>query len=76
MHIAPNINALPIINDWRFRTMIGLAITFLILAIIAGILGFAGLVLAAAGIAKFLFFIFLVLFLISLIWGHKKHPAA
>jgi uncharacterized membrane protein YtjA (UPF0391 family) len=53
--------------------MIGLAIMFLILACIAAIFGFAGLVIAFAEIAKVLFFIFVVLFLISLIWGRKKH---
>ena len=55
--------------------MIGLAITSLILAVVSGIFGIVALVLAAGGIAKLLFFVFLVLFLISLIWGGKKHPA-
>ena len=40
-----------------------------IIAIVAGILGFAGLMVAAAGIAKLLFYLFLILFLITLISG-------
>ena len=38
---------------------------FLLVALAAGVLGFTGLALAAAGIARILFFIFLVLFLVS-----------
>jgi uncharacterized membrane protein YtjA (UPF0391 family) len=45
------------------------ALGFLIIALIAGVLGFTGLAVAAAGIAKILFVIFLVLFLASLV-GH------
>lgn len=40
---------------------------FLIVAIVAAFLGFGGMAIAAAGIAKTLFFIFLVLFLVSLL---------
>ncbi len=49
--------------------MIRWALGFFILAIIAAVLGFTGIALAAAGIAKIIFFIFLVLFLVSLV-GH------
>lgn len=49
--------------------MLGWALTFFIIAIIAGVLGFGGIAMATAGIAKLLFFIFLVLFVISLIAG-------
>jgi uncharacterized membrane protein YtjA (UPF0391 family) len=47
--------------------MLNWAIVFLIVALIAGVLGFGGISATAAGIAKILFFIFLVLFLVSLI---------
>jgi len=47
--------------------MLGWALTFLVIALIAGALGFTGIYLAAAGIAKILFFIFVVLFLVSLV---------
>ena len=37
------------------------------LALIAAILGFGGIAIAAAGIAKFIFYIFLILFVVSLL---------
>lgn len=43
------------------------AVVFLIVAIIAAVLGFGAIAFAAAGIAKLLFFLFLILFIISLI---------
>ena len=49
--------------------MLRWAVIFLIIAIVAGVFGFAGLMLAAAGIAKLLFYLFLILFLITLIAG-------
>jgi uncharacterized membrane protein YtjA (UPF0391 family) len=49
--------------------MLRWAVAFLVIAIIAGILGFAGLMVAAAGIAKLLLYVFLILFLITLITG-------
>jgi len=45
------------------------ALIFLVVAILAGVLGFAGIMVAAAGIAKLLFYLFLVLFVISLVMG-------
>jgi uncharacterized membrane protein YtjA (UPF0391 family) len=45
------------------------AIAFFIIAILAAVLGFTGISVAAAGIAKILFYIFIILFLISLIGG-------
>lgn len=46
--------------------MLGLILAFLVLAIIAGILGFGGVAIISIELAKVLFFIFLVLFIISL----------
>jgi uncharacterized membrane protein YtjA (UPF0391 family) len=43
------------------------ALLFLLIAILAAVFGFTGVSLLAAGVAKILFFIFLVLFVISLI---------
>jgi uncharacterized membrane protein YtjA (UPF0391 family) len=51
-------------------TMLYYALVFFIVALVAGVLGFGGVAIAAAGIAKILFFVFLVLFLVSLI-GHS-----
>ena len=45
--------------------MLSWAIAFLILALIAGLLGFGGVASAAASIAQTLFFIFLIVFLVS-----------
>lgn len=49
--------------------MLSYALAFLVLALIAGVLGFGGVASAAAGIAKVLFAIFIVLFAASLIAG-------
>jgi uncharacterized membrane protein YtjA (UPF0391 family) len=43
------------------------ALVFLVVAIVAGLLGFGAVAFAAAGIAKLLFFLFLILFLVSLV---------
>jgi uncharacterized membrane protein YtjA (UPF0391 family) len=56
-------------TKYKEGAMLGWAIGFFIVALIAAVLGFSGIALAAAGIAKILFFIFLVLFLVSLV-GH------
>jgi uncharacterized membrane protein YtjA (UPF0391 family) len=47
------------------------AITFLIIAIIAAVLGFGCIAGTATGIAKILFLVFLVLFVVSLVMGRK-----
>lgn len=54
--------------------MLSWAITFLIIALIAAILGFGGIAGTAVGIAKILFFVFLALFIISLIFGRRTPP--
>lgn len=43
------------------------ALMFLLVAILAAVFGFTGISLMAAGVAKILFFVFLVLFVISLV---------
>jgi uncharacterized membrane protein YtjA (UPF0391 family) len=47
--------------------MLRWALGFFIVALLAAVLGFSGIAVASAGIAKILFFIFLVLFLLSLV---------
>ena len=49
--------------------MLRWALAFFVIAIVAAIFGFGGIAVAAAGIAKILFFIFLVLFLVALLGG-------
>jgi uncharacterized membrane protein YtjA (UPF0391 family) len=52
------------------------AIIFLIVAFVAGIFAFAGLLIAAVAVAKLVFYLFLVLFLLALIAGllRKMRP--
>lgn len=45
------------------------ALIFVIVAVIAGVLGFGGVAQVSAGIAQILFFIFLVLFVIALVFS-------
>jgi uncharacterized membrane protein YtjA (UPF0391 family) len=49
--------------------MLRWALGFFIFALIAAVLGFTGIALAAAGIAKILFYLFLILFLVTMV-GH------
>jgi uncharacterized membrane protein YtjA (UPF0391 family) len=49
--------------------MLGWIVTFLIIGLIAAVLGFGGIAGASFGIAKILFFVFLLLFLIAVILG-------
>ena len=53
------------------NTMLRWALAFAILALIAGVLGFGGLAGDFASIAKILLFVFLVLFVVSLIFGRR-----
>jgi len=49
--------------------MLRWAVTFLIIALIAGALGFGGVAGVSVDMAKILFFIFLVLFAVSLVFN-------
>ena len=49
--------------------MLRWALIFLIIAIIAAVFGFGGVAEGAADIAQILFYIFLLLFVISLVFG-------
>jgi uncharacterized membrane protein YtjA (UPF0391 family) len=53
----------------RGRVMLSWVVTFLIIALIAGILGFGGVAGASIEIAKIIFFIAVVLFLVSAVVG-------
>jgi uncharacterized membrane protein YtjA (UPF0391 family) len=54
--------------------MLWWAVVFFIVAIIAAVFGFGGIAAGAVGIAKVLFFIFLALFIISLLVGGFRRP--
>ena len=47
--------------------MLGWALTFLVVALIAAALGFGGIAGASVGIAKILFFVFIALFVLAMI---------
>lgn len=49
--------------------MLNWAIMFLVIALIAAVLGFGGIAGVAVGLAKIVFFVAIVLFLISLVYG-------
>jgi len=49
--------------------MLHYAVVFLVIALIAALFGFGGIAAGAVEIAKVLFFIFLVLFVVSLVVG-------
>ncbi len=51
--------------------MLHYALVFLVLAIIAAVFGFGMAASAFAGIAKILFFLFVVAFVVSLIFGRR-----
>ena len=48
------------------------SIVFFIISIVAAIFGFGGVSSGSADIAKVLFFVFLVLFVVSLIFGRGR----
>ena len=54
--------------------MLNWALTFLVIALIAAVFGFGGIAVEAAWIAKVLFVVFLVLFLVSLLTGAVRRP--
>lgn len=54
--------------------MLRWALGFFIVALIAAMLGFSGIAAASAGIAKLLFYLFLVLFLVTLVGHLLRRP--
>ncbi len=56
--------------------MLKWALVFLVISLVAGALGFTGLARGAATIAKFLFALFLILFVIFLVLGYTVFAVA
>jgi len=54
--------------------MLRWALLFLIVAIVAGVFGFGGISSGAESIARILFFVFVILFAVSLILGRGATP--
>jgi uncharacterized membrane protein YtjA (UPF0391 family) len=53
--------------NWWETVMLHYAVVFFIIALIAAVFGFGGIAAGAVGIAKVLFFVFLILAAVSLI---------
>ena len=69
---SPRCGGLPLEHDvMKGTNMIRWAIIFAILALVAGVLGFGNMAGDFAYIAKILLFVFLVLFVISLVMGRR-----
>jgi uncharacterized membrane protein YtjA (UPF0391 family) len=64
------------LNRQQETNMLAWTLTFRIIAIIAAALGFTGVAGAAASVAQFIFVLFLVLFVASLIFGFVRRPGA
>jgi uncharacterized membrane protein YtjA (UPF0391 family) len=64
--IAPHAGA-P--NETEEIPMLYYALVFFIVALVAAIFGFGGIAAGAVEIAKILFFVFLILFVVSLVFG-------
>ena len=62
---------LPIWEPRRVHDMLHWSLIFLVIAIIAGILGFGGIAGTAVGVAKILFFLFLVIWLVAFFIGRR-----
>jgi uncharacterized membrane protein YtjA (UPF0391 family) len=58
----------------RILVMLYWAAVFFVIALVAAVLGFGGVASGAAGVAKILFFVFLVLGALSLIFGRRRVP--
>lgn len=52
--------------------MLNYAVIFLVIALVAGLLGFTGIAAGAVEIAKVLFFVFIILFIASLVFGLRR----
>ena len=51
--------------------MLQWAIAFLVLALIAGVLGFGGVAAVSVEFAKILFVVFLIMFIVAAIFGYR-----
>jgi uncharacterized membrane protein YtjA (UPF0391 family) len=61
----------PIARRRREFEMLYWAAVFFVIALIAAVFGFGGIAASAVGVAKVLFFVFLILAIVSLIFGRR-----
>jgi uncharacterized membrane protein YtjA (UPF0391 family) len=59
----------PIARPNQEPAMLHYAVIFFVIALIAALFGFGGIAAGAVGIAKILFFVFIVLAVASFVWG-------
>ena len=52
--------------------MLSWVVTLLIIALVAAVLGFGGIAGTAIGLAKVIFYVAIILFLISLVFGYSR----
>jgi uncharacterized membrane protein YtjA (UPF0391 family) len=52
--------------------MLGWVAVLLVIALIAGVLGFGGIAGTAIGLAKLIFYIAVILFLVSIVFGYSR----
>jgi uncharacterized membrane protein YtjA (UPF0391 family) len=62
------------LNSGEVGIMLRWALIFFVVALLAAVLGFTGIALAAAGIAKILFYVFVILFALSLLSHVARRP--
>jgi len=65
------VNGHPSATNHKGSVMLYWAAVFFVIALVGAVLGFSGIATGAAGIAKILFFVFLVLGALSLIFGRR-----
>lgn len=61
-----------LIREKKEKFMLHYAVVFLVIALIAAVLGFGGIAGTAAGIAKILFFVFLIIAVLSFVFGRRS----
>jgi len=64
----------PDLDEMEDSVMLRWALIFFVVALMAAVLGFTGIALAAAGVAKILFYIFVILFVLSLLGHVARRP--
>jgi uncharacterized membrane protein YtjA (UPF0391 family) len=52
--------------------MLHYAVVFLVIALIAALFGFGGIAAGAVGIAKILFFVFIILAVVTFLFGRRR----
>ena len=62
------------LNSGEVGIMLRWVLIFFVVALLAAVLGFTGIALAAAGIAKILFYVFVILFALSLLSHVARRP--